>query len=300
MFNQPFDTTPCAGHVIKDIISALSRALAMNELEQAKTAKGATVDGVFTVPSYVKAVAPFFHPIAFEYNKKPVVVIDTRAYLKTAQTGESRIVVPNEYNFLLTRAILTRVWMSGQQADFLQIADFPARIFTRWIPEAIVRRLGLDPMHQASLVALSGLFFFSQFGLPMETVAVAQRIARLTRVPFDMVHNTIDGLDMENVTSVTFTEWVRERIVTPRTEPFNPGLFYASIGSAWFGAAGREVAGVAAEYPPYLFAMIYAGLLERSYRNTPLNKIVEQVDRQGMGKQYLLQVASFISELTHE
>lgn len=304
MFNQPYDTTVCSGyqHSNKDIIAGLSKSIAMGELVEAKTLKGANVQGVFTVPSYVKAYGPFFHPIAFDYIGRKIIAIDTRAYLKQQMgTGEARVVVPNEYSFLLNRAILMKEWTQGSRAEMLRAADLPAQVFMRWIPEAIVRRLGLSPEHQATLVILAGYFFFSQFGEQIEAQALSQRISRLSRIPFQMVYDLIsriDGGDRE-VTAEQFVTWVREHVQSPRTEHFNIGLLYASVNTAWYGAAGREISGVAVEYPPYLFAMIYAGLIDRSYRNTPLNKLVEQLDKQGVGKRFLMSIATLISELTH-
>lgn len=298
MFNQPFDTTPCAGYQTKEIINGLMRAMAMGELVEAKTINGMSVAGIVTVPSYVKTIPPFFHPIAFDNNGERVIAIDSRACLKQSPDGEDKITSPADYNFLLTRAILMKDWLTEDRNEMLAISDFAARVYMRWLPEVIGRRLSLDPGAQVVLVALAGLFFFSSFGVQIEKTAVAQRISRLTRMPYESVIKVIEPLeDANNVED--FIGWVKQSISSPRVEQFNPGFLYAALGAAWYGPTGRELSAVAVEYPPYLFAMIFTGLQDRSFRNAPLNKIVEQVDRGGAGKQFLMQIASLISELTN-
>lgn len=304
MFNTPYETTPCASYVLKDSVSALKHALVSDDLQIARTVKGTPLQGIYTVPSYLKGIAPFFHPLVFDHNGRQVVAIDTRAYLKTNAAGQSVISQPAEYGFLLVRAALVKLWADGEQSALLAAADLPASVFMRWVSESLVRRLGLSPSDQQALVALSGFFYFSQFtNEPMTDershINVASRIARLTRVP---VAVTLELLrDAGRVDSVfEFVELLKARVQSPRMENLNPGLLYAVLGGSWFGAAGREIAGVALEYPPYLAAMIYTAVNDRSYRKTGLNKLVEQLDRNQAGKTFSHQIAHLMQGLTND
>ncbi len=305
MFNTPYETTACSTHVVTPILNEVKHALVSGDLKPAVTLKGKTLEGVYTIPSYLKGISPFFHPVLFTHNGKQVAVIDTRAFLKTGADGMARITSPNDYEFMLVRAALSLLWNSPDSGpgDQMAIADFAGQVFCRWVPETLVRRLSLDPMHQQTLVTLSGLFFFSQFSdAPLDTeqaqLHLAQRVARLTRVPIEAQLEILrDTGAIRDI--LGFVDVIKQKIASPRIEQLNAGLVVTSIGASWFGAASREVAAVALEYPPYLAAMLYSGITDRSYRNTPINKLAESVDRAGAARDYALSVARLIEELTH-
>jgi len=299
MFNQPYQTTPLSKLVLDGIVKDVSKSMALQELRLAKTIKGRQVEGIFTIPSYVKSVPIFAHPLAFDYNSQPVIVLDTRAYLKEQADGSEKITVPNEYTFLLHRAIMSKAWIAGQQEQMVDRKDFALVVYARWVSELMTRRLGLGALEQVQLMGLAAYFYLCQFGRKLDKVSTAQTIALSTRIRFDTVHDMIAPLEQSHLIA-DFVEWIKQTIESPRTAMLNPGLVYATLCSSWYGAAAREVCGVALEYPPYLLSLCYAGLTDRSYRKAPLTKLIDQVDYKGAGKQFLFSMNDIMTELTDD
>ncbi|MNH46795.1 hypothetical protein D3C79_1097310 [compost metagenome] len=54
---------------------------------------------------------------------------------------------------------------------------------------------------------------------------------------------------------------------------------------------------VALEHLPTFLAMVYMSLLDRSYRNSGVAKVVLQADRSGAGKSFILNLSRLIEAL---
>ncbi len=298
----PYDTTAGSGYqnAMKHVALQVKQALVTGDLKQAATPKGFPLKGIYTIPSYFKGIDPFYHPVVVEFRGEEVIVVDSRAYLRSTPSGEQVISNRMEYEFLIMRAALMKAWLAGGQMTMLGMADLPLQTFCGWVPMAIVRNKHLDPHHQQTLTALAGLWFLSQFtelDLSDEAIVLraAGRVARLTRVPADFVLRTAQGLT-SLVTMEDFCAAARERVDSPRMSDFSPGLLVAFTKSAWFGAAAQEVSAMALEYPPYLMAMVASSVDDRSYKNSRMTQLVEIYDRQGLGRQYALAIAHLIQE----
>lgn len=304
-FKTPYETTACYGHdaIVKSTVAQVKQALITGDLKQASTPKGVPLKGIYTIPSYFKGIEPFYHPLVVEFRGEQVVVVDSRSSLRTvANTGEQVISNRMEYAFLIARAALVYKWINGDAAALAQNSDLPLQVFTGWVPQAIVRNKNLDPHHQQTLVALSGLWFLSQFtdeDLTSEgaRLRAAARIARLTRVPAERIMEITDGLG-RLLTIDDFVKAVRERVDSPRVSDMTAGLLISYIKSAWFGAAAQEISAVALEYPPYFLAMVYTSVDDRSYKNTRLTQLVDIYDRNGAGRQYALTLTRMMQELS--
>lgn len=299
MFNNPYETTACSGHPMQPTISALKQAYVTGELQPAKTLNGKVLQGIYTIPSYLKTIAPFYHPLPFEHQGQRIIVIDTRAYLRTAMNGDQVITQPTDYSFLLTRAALVAVWMNdGGPRDLLMIADLPARVLCDWLSKAMVRSFGLDPLMQQSITAITGYFFFCQFSDAVEhsereKILIAGRLSRLTRVSVEEILRLIGPLKaLKNM--FDYVDAIKSQVPSSRLESLNPGILLHRIGGAWFGAAANEVAAIAIEYPPYLLAMVNTAVGDQSYRKTRLAETVQIYDRNSAGSDFSQQVSQLI------
>lgn len=303
MFMHPYETTPCSSYVLKDIVSALQHALANGELRPAKTLKNHVVEDIYEVPPYGKAVPPFSHPISFSHHKGTAWALDTRAFVRELRTGDQKIVNPTEYQFLLLRGMMTKRWAEGESSEFLSVADLPARVFIRLLSEGIVRRLGLSPMDQQTLVVVTGFYFFSTFYPEVkfeedELLKIATRITRLTAVPVTRVLEILDPLPKPKDV-YDYCNLLKTAVGSSRLDKFTPGLLYAIVGGCWYGAAAREVVAVSLEYPPTFFAMLYMALTDRSYRTAYFTKMVISVDKGGAGKSFLTAMTRYLEADTH-
>lgn len=305
MFRTPYETTACSSYPLREIVSSLQHALANGELGTAKTLKNAPVEDLREVPPHNKSTTPFSHPVVFEdVSGNTRFAIDTRPFVSQMRADDSiRINAPGEYQFMVLRGMLTMGWARGEMADFASFGDIAPRVFIRLVAESLVRRLSLTPESQMQLSIIVGFYYFSLFeDKPKfderDTIKVATRISRVTAIKVDQILSVIEPLDViKNLDGLCQT--IKSVLTTPRAELLTPLLIVSSTSGQWFGAASREIMAAALEYPPYLFAMIYLSVNDRGYRNAPLTKLVESVNRNNLGKDFSLNLTAYLESFTH-
>jgi len=296
MYHTAYDTTLLKRFNLKPTEHELEKLMAMGTLVPAKTIKNRNIEGVYTLPSYVKSIKIYSHPLCLESGK---IVLDTRAYLKDQANGESKIIVPNEYTFMLVRAIMFKHWLAGEQSQLLSM-DFANIVYMRWVSENIARRLVLGPLEQLELMVLSSHFYLKLFGQDLDPDNVYSKISVLTRTQPNRISEIL-GEDLDYPpTTEGFINQIKSRMDNARLSNLNPALFYTCICASWYGASSRELLASAFEFPPDFLSICYTGLTDRSYRKAPLTKIIEQTDNKGSGQQYLMQVKRLMLELTDE
>ena len=303
MFKYPYETTPISNYVLKDIVAALQRAMVDKELRRAQTLSKATVDGMYEVPSYVKSVPPFSHPIVFDHFGKMVTVVDTRPFVRDSRDGGMRVANETEYRFMILRGVLTKLWAEGTPNDFVTMGDIAARVYTRFLSEGVVRRLNLTPGEHQKIAVISAYFYFSLFmpadvevghALPEEKrVKLATRIARVTNVPADFCLKTLD--DVPHFNDVDgYCRALYHVTGSPRLEKFSVGMLYAIVSGGWFGASAREIVAVSIEYPPTFFAMLYMALTDRTYHKAYFTELVIASNKNNLGKEFQLSMNSYL------
>jgi hypothetical protein len=311
MFLLPYQTTPCSAYVLTGIVSALQHAAIDGQLVAAQTGKNVPIEGLFVVPPYVKAVAPFAHPLRIEVSGKSMLVLDARAFTREDRINDQlRITNPNEYEFLTLRGRLTQAWTQGYESDLQSVGVIVPQVYTRLISEGIVRRLGLNPMDQQYLAVVTAFYYACLFtdeaSLQEHDVAkYAARISRITNINTIAVLQILDqlkGEDQElrvlsNIESLV--EAIRKVGSSPRLEALNAGLLIQAVGGVWFGANAREMVAVSLEYPPYFIALIYMALTDRTFHGAPLSKLVEQLNKRDAGKDFVRNLANFLEMTSH-
>ena len=311
MFLLPYQTTPCAAYVLTGIVSALQHAAIDGQLVAAQTGKNVPIEGLFVVPPYVKSVAPFAHPLHIEVSGKPMLVIDARAFTREDRINDQlRIANPNEYEFLVLRGRLTHAWLNGYASDLQSVGLIVPQVYTRLISEAIVRRLGLNPMDQQYLAVIVAYYYACLFtdenSLQENDVAkYAARISRITNINTVTVLQILDQLkgtdhELRVLTDITsLVEAIRTVGSSPRLEALNAGLLVQAVGGVWFGASAREIVAVGLEYPPNFIALIYMALTDRTFHGAPLTKLVEACNKRDAGKDFVRNLANFLEMTSH-
>ncbi len=312
MFLLPYQTTPCQAYVLSGIVTALQHAAIDGQLTAARTGKNVPIEGLFEVPPYVKAVAPFGHPLLIDVNGRQMMVLDTRAFVRYDAVNHRTVVTtPSEYEFLLLRGRLSELWRHGQVVrDLFALNNIVPLVYSRLLAESIVRRLALNPMDQQGLMILSCYYYFCQFQnterlMENQVVRMATKIATITRINAQTVLETLDKLKLEDGSYKAigniddFVKTLQSVLTSPRLQLLNVGLLYASIGGVWFGANARENVAISLEYPPYFIALAYAALTDRSYHGALFTKLVEQCNRHNAGTDFVRSLANLLEMMTH-
>lgn len=305
MFTFPYETTPCAQYVLDDVRKQLQRAMIDGHLQPMTLDNGKVVPHVYQVPPAASDVPGFSQPIQVTaVGGKSFIACDPRAFVRQGLDGVMKVTSHAEYQVLRVRTLLTYSWSKGHAEELIGLSDLPLQAYSRWVSEAIVRRLGLSPAEQMQLTMLAAYFYLCQHvsGEPLserEKTAWAARIARVTRVAADVVFRMLDEVPMmANV--IDFTAACSSFVQSARLERFNAGLLYSMLGGSWFGANAKEIVAVAIEYPPTFLSLLYGSVVDRSFRNTGFTRLVEQMNRNNAHRLFQVALVSHMESLADD
>lgn len=296
MIKTPYDTTVCRHYHLEPVVSLLRVAKIEGETISAQSSSKKKFKGVETVHPYAKSIPPFTQPLLLD----GVWFIDARAFLTVDRAeGIVRATAPGELDFLILRAVLSKAWNEGEVQSMSYFQDLPARIYARMMSEAIVRRLGLDPMEQMRLSVLSAAFYLTRFMTEasgeVNQIGLATRVARTTSVPADKVLIILESVGELPDNIEGFCEKAKMISANARIQQLNAALIVTSLSGMWYGANSRETVAAAIEYPPFFNALVATSLSERSYKNAPFAKLVQQSDKNGQGAVFLRHVNELLS-----
>ncbi|MBN22769.1 MAG: hypothetical protein CL678_15900 [Bdellovibrionaceae bacterium] len=298
MFIYPYTTTPCEGYApaVANIVRAIKEALVHGTLHQAQLLKGTPKSNVLTVCGDSRDIPPFAHPIEVEWNSVKYVVADMRGFTRINQNKEVIVSARNEYDTAYLRAMLTSHWAESSPQDLASLGSLPLAVYMRWLTEAIVRRIGLDPQEQMTIMVITGYFYLSLFRedpalSDKDLQNFAKQISNNSFIPVNKAMEIADQLaPMYSVKD--YVANLKKVVNSSRLEKFSEGFLYSILLGSWFGANAREMIAVAVEHPPTFIAMVYAALRDRSYNNTHLGKLVVQLDKRDLGKTFTYNLSS--------
>lgn len=295
---SPYETKPCAGYQLDSIKKALALADIEGELQLLKL-NGKFLNGVYGISPENKEIPGFAHPLIYkDRNDNELVVLDIRGYTRGRKGDELSISNMGEYNFNVVRAALTVYAMKNGVEDMAGLGDLPMAVFARYLGENITKRLAFSPQEQMLITMVSAVYYACMFRPAgdideRELQKIALKVARATRIPADVVFDHAGALRYMGGPE-DFVQVLREVLNNKRAENLNVPLLYAIVGGGWFGLNNKETVAVSLEHIPTFLSMVYMSLLDRSYRNSGIAKIVQAADRNNAGKSYILSVSRLI------
>lgn len=297
-----YDTKPCSGYQLDGIKKALALAEIEGELIPLKL-NGKYVPSVWGVSPENKEVPSFAHPLPYKARDSgELVILDIRGYTRGRKGDELSISNMGEYNFNVVRAALTVYAERNGVEDMAGLGDLPMAVFARYLGENITKRLMFSPQEQMLITMVAAVWYACMFRPAGEALEerelqkIALKVARATRIPVDVVFDHSASLRQMDGPE-DFVTVLKEVLNNKRSENLNVPLLFAIIGGGWFGLNQKETMAVALEHIPTFLAMVYMSLLDKSYRNSGIAKIVQAADRNNAGKSFLLNVARLIEAL---
>lgn len=303
MFRHTYETTACSSYAMRDTMLAVERAKINGELRSAESSSGNTLYSVLQVTPYSKAVPAFHHPIMLEADGRKIVVVDQRPNLGMDRNGTIRITQKTQYDFLTLRGCMEWLWNNDYVEDMAVAGLLPFKVYCRMMSENIRRRLGLDPMEQQKLVALSGYFYVCQFTdketlTDDERLKAAVRIRNHMSIPVETSLPLIDGLPvLKNLAD--FSAAIRSSIHNPRVEAVNPAFLITVNMGQWFGGNAKETVAVAIEYPPAFLSMVFTALNDRGMHSAMFTKLVDAVAKNATATEFRNAIKAFLEATTN-
>ncbi len=291
ILTSAYETTACDGFNNQKIVKALEEAFIKKWLPSISEVLNNTKSFNNTkVRAIVNdgGVPIFVHPIIIKNpdDKTDTVIVDLRSCVRLDET-QSTYIVRNQFeaSYIALYGALSELWMKGDSNIILSISNLQVNIYSRWISESIVKRFGLNPQDQISIQILAAYFYICQFVGKEELDTndlnrYAGIINRSLYIPAEKVFDIIENLPVINNVK-TFCELAKEVTGNIRLAELNPGLLFAIIGNTWFGGTNhKEILAVATEYPPAWIAVMYSAIVDRSFKNSMIAKLLDNAKRQ--------------------
>lgn len=296
----PADTLSYSSFVSQDLLARVQAAYASGNLSSIDVRLAHFDEGAFKIhliiggntPSDV--IAPYIkQPVAITTpNGKKEVVVDLRDFGRWhAPTARFNITSRNDYAWALKRAVLTHIWINGGIDKLRGLSTMPAALYASLISETVTRRFMLDKRETQIISILSMYFYYCLFSneAVFNEIAfnkVAALITRITRLPAEMVYETIEGLGVL-ADLRALCDAIKERTFNISLENFNLTTFTALINNNWLGNAGRLTMMVGMEHVPTWIALSHSAMGDASYNRTTLTKLAQTTIKRAEADQFV-------------
>lgn len=312
MFKTAYDTLPGRVYQMDDVYKKLQMAIAGSDealvdaippsFATGQTHAEITVRSLFVIDGAVN-LPLFAHPVALpavDNNSQKIynVVTDARDVTKRNYDSGWKVTVQGEYNLLRTRLILQARWLANSLAGATSapVQNFPMRIFSRWIADALARRFNLDLDVTVRVQALAAFMYMSMHQEIKELndynmVDIAMKIAQAVNIPTAIASEALDGLSyFDNIAE--FCDTLITRTGSSKIDGLNPVVLYGIVKGSWFGKNASELVSVSIEHPPSFDALIHAAAGSSTLQRTILGTLVkaELRDREAL---------AFVEKINH-
>lgn len=295
MFKSPYDTLPCRMYRNDEIYKAVQMMIASGDpalpkvggpmFATSQSHQEVTVGSHFVIDGAVN-LPLFAHPIVIEnLNDGKVVfynvVADARDVTKRGYESGWKVTSQSEFNLIRTRLILEARWLmnSLSGAQTAPVLNFPMRMFSRWIGDALARRFNMDLDATVRVQAIAAFMYMSMHHgdteiKDYELVDMAMKISRGINVPTAIVSEVLQDITFfSNVEE--FCDALLTRVGSSKLDGLNPVVLYGIIRGSWFGKNASELVSVAIEHPPTFDALLHAAAGSSTLQRTLLGTLVK-------------------------
>lgn len=268
--------------------------------------KAAFVLGVGLAESQV----PYFpHPYLLRQKALNVLFTDLRVYLRRSEpevlTGAKRLTdlpVKNlpQAQCAYSRAILNLAWMEDGRSRMELEFRWARLVYAQWLGHVITKRYALDAREQAICV-LAAFYFYTLLHKDVDVLEgdaldlFVLDATKALRYPASFILEFMaqkpqmaSASDLCKVIS-TFSADVR-------LQELNFPTLLTIIANSWYGIYAKEWLSVSLEHPPSWCAMVYAALVDRTYKHAIISQIAERYGKQGQADGYAKAYAAFIED----
>lgn len=252
----------------------------------------------------------FTHPITIlNFQKENYLCTDMRFFVKEGFDEHSG---PNnnalngirnltEFNFAKSRAILSLMWLNGEQSRLRNALPLAADVYASWLAESISKNFALDFKDQTTISIISSYFYQSLF-MEDDTFdedtkqRMALFTARSTKAPSALIFEIFDKIGpMSSIDE--YCENVVSIVENVRLKTFNRALLLTTIKNSWYGLHAKEIISVALEHPPTWLAIVYTALTERTFKTSMIFRVAERFGKRGGADEFTKAYSNLMSDM---
>ena len=255
---------------------------------------------VYMVTGKSQGVSAFHHPVIIDNYGEPTVCIDARAFVRINRNDEVEIKSKSDYDFAVLRAELELVWFSGNRPSLAIISHPAGVIYCNWIAQTLTRALDLSPEETMKVSIVAATYFWMSFRTKEDLEAendlarkLSSFVVRCTGLPAQTVMEVLE--QMAPVYTVQdFIEQISAVTRNPELSRMDRSSFSTIMSTSWRGAQSREISILASGYPPAMIAMVVSATLDRSFRKTSIQQLLETKKRTVDAEQFVKSVKTLV------
>ncbi len=281
IFKNAYFTTTGAGYDISKIVEGLETLAVSSDTETTEN------ECVFVVtPNHADTIPLFMHPIEVRVRSKgqdtSFMMVDERPFTRVDKhTKNVTISNEKEYYLHLYRGSLNVV-LNETPRKLRDFSSIPAEIYNLWISSSISKLFGLDKGDELKLLCLSSFFYYSLFDEDSHNVQsdndYRNKLKIFAQKTTYVPPSLIESLSTQYTYSPDIISWcetVKTILQNPQLDDFNSGVLVTCVMNSWFGLYSREMCACALEHIPTWISLVLAACTDRSYKNTPITRLVD-------------------------
>ena len=309
IYTTPYDTTVGKMIDLKQVDKGIKEAMIRDmshqrtlDVSQIYNTKCAFIVGSGSAEENI----PFFsHPVLVNHGAVSILFTDLRPFVRKNEINglelNSTLPVKNttEYNFTISRAILSLAWIEGKQSVVKNDLRWAGIVYAMWLSDVISKRYALDPRDQMLIAIVAYYFYYSLFSNDEmsgeEQDKIALHVIKALKTPSPVVYEVFDKAgDLKSMDDLC--EAIKRVCDNRRLDDFNPGILLTIISNSWYGLYSREILSVCLEHPPTFCAMVYASVTERTFKNYLISRIAERYGKHGQSDDFVKAYVSLVKD----
>lgn len=273
IFNSAYATTATAGYATAKLEQALEQAYYHNASQEMRENVHMIREGL---NGGVAGVPAFNFPFVCKLKGEDVAFFDARTFV----SQEGRVRDEIELQSRTVQAQLALDWHHGYQGRVRDISPLGLMIYSHWMGESVAKRFALDARQQLQVSVFAAVFYLNCFWDKSEAESedTAYLLSAITRVCGYRHSDVVDIVETHPIIKdvAELCEVIKAFTQSVRLEDFNPATLFGVVGGSWFGNAGRELVGVALEYPPVWLTLLFQAISNRGFKKAGLTQIIER------------------------
>lgn len=279
MIIEPKDATSCSFIKLDSIVRDLEGYALSHNSAQLQPLQNAMGKDLFLLVAGTECRAkPFGIPIKIKIANKECYVIDVRQVTAISAMNSFKVTNQPDFDLLGWVGLMTAIWDSEDKSLVANLATDLSPIYATWMASTLTAafNLAIDQRTEVSIVA--AFFYWSLLGVEDNLDKIASRISKDLKLDFDKVIEVVENSG-EVIDLNSFITALKNTTGGVRLEKLDIASLYQVSTGVWMGANGRGIMEIAIEYPPYIVALTYKALTEKSYRRSRFFEYVSLFDR---------------------
>lgn len=279
MIKEPKDATSCSFIKLDGIIRDLEGyALSHNSAQLQPLSNMMGLDLYILVAGTECRAKPFGIPIKIKIRDKDCYVVDVRQTTAVSAMNSFRITNHPDFELLGWVGLMTAIWDSEDHQRVATIATDLSPIYATWLSSTIAAAFNLQVDQRTEVSILAAYFYWSLLDIEDNPDKIAARISKDLKLDFDRVIEVIENAgEVKDLNG--FITALKGTSAGLRLDKLDVATLLQVSTGVWMGSNGRSIMEVAIEYPPYIVALTYQALTNKSYRRSRFFEYVSLFDR---------------------